>query len=109
MTNAVQVLTDSTVDHEIGASTVPVLVEVGAEWCPPCRAMGPVLAAVAAEYGERVRVFTVDADHNRGVVARFGVLGLPTFLVFSEGQLARRLVGARSKHRLVAELDGLLT
>jgi thioredoxin 1 len=91
------------------ASEVPVLVEVGAEWCPPCRAMQPVLTALSQEYRDRLRVFTVDADVELAIVARFDVVGLPTLLVFRDGQLVKRLVGARSKHRLVEDLADVLS
>lgn len=105
----VESLTSQTLDEVIGSSEVPVLVEVGAGWCPPCRAMEPVLAAMSAEQGHRLRIFTVDADDNPGVVARFGVFGLPTLLAFRDGRLVTRLVGARSRRRLTQELAELLS
>ncbi len=109
MGTGLQALSGTAVDEEIASSNVPVLVELGAEWCPPCRAMEPVLEALAKEYGDRLRIVTVDADEEPELVLRFGVRGLPTFLVFRDGQLAERLVGARSMPRLVGELAGVLT
>lgn len=94
-------------DEEIAASTVPVLVEFGAEWCPPCHAMAPVLAEVASEYGDRLRILIVDADADPALTARFGVMGLPTLLLFRDGEVAARLVGARGKGRLTQELAEL--
>jgi thioredoxin 1 len=108
MTESVLELTGATFDEEVAASAVPVLVEVGAQWCPPCRLMAPVLRAVAAEHGDRLRVLSLDADDHPEVVSRFGVRSLPTMLVFRDGQLAGRMVGARAKARLLEELADLL-
>ncbi len=97
------------IDEEIAASLVPVLVEFGAEWCPPCKALAPVLEAVAAEYRDRLRILTVDADAEPALTARFNVVSLPTLLLFRDGELAGRLVGARGKGRLTQELEELLS
>ena len=96
-------------DEEIAASPVPVLVEFGADWCHPCRVMAPVLADLAAEWADRLRVLTVDADAERDLVARYQVYGLPTLLLFRDGELTGRLVGARGKGRLTQELADLLS
>jgi thioredoxin 1 len=96
------------VEEEIRGSSAPVLVEFGAEWCPPCKAMAPVLADIAVQYADRLRVLTVDADAEPALTARYGVVGLPTLLVFRDGELVGRLVGARGKGRLTQELAELL-
>jgi thioredoxin 1 len=100
--------TYATLEEEIAGADVPVLVEVGADWCPPCRLMAPVVAAVAAEQADRLRVIEVDADEHPEVRARFGVHSVPTLLLFRDGRLVGRLVGARPKARLVKELAELL-
>ena len=97
-----------TLDEEIAASSVPVLVEFTADWCPPCRMMAPVLEGVAAEVGDRLRILTLDADAHPAVVARHQVLALPTMLVFRDGAVAKRLVGARSQTRLLEDLADIL-
>ena len=97
-----------TLGEEVGSSPVPVLVEFTADWCPPCRMMGPVLDALAAEVGDRLRILVVDNDANPDAVARYQVLALPTMLVFVEGVVVRRLVGARSKRRLLEDLADVL-
>ena len=86
----------------------PVLVDFGAPWCPPCLAMTPVLQTLAAEYAGRVDVVTLNADENPATIGRYGVLGLPTFIVFRGGAEAVRLMGARPAAALRQVLDGVL-
>ncbi|MDQ4132659.1 MAG: thioredoxin family protein [Actinomycetota bacterium] len=109
MAAGVPVLNSRSLDEVISGSTEAVLVEFGAEWCPPCRAMEPVLHALAVEYQDRLRIYTVDADADPGLVSRFDVAGLPTLLVFRDGQLVKRLVGARGRSRLAEDLAGVLS
>ena len=97
-------LTDHTFDEAIAASAVPVLVDFTAEWCPPCRLMGPILDAVAADHGGRLALARVDVDANRGLVRRFGVLSMPTFVLLVDGTERRRMVGARSRCQLEREV-----
>lgn len=85
-----------------------VLVDVWAEWCPPCRVMSPVVAELAQEWRGRVAVAKVDADAFPDFAARFGVQGIPTFLFFQNGNLAARLVGARPKRDFEDVLRQLL-
>lgn len=81
-----------------------VVVEFSADWCGTCRAMKPTVEAMAADLAGSVRVVVVDADANPGLTTRFGVRALPTFLVFSEGLLAGKLVGAVDR----ADIEDLL-
>jgi thioredoxin 1 len=97
-----------TLEEEVAASPVPVLVEFTADWCPPCRMMAPVLEAVAAEVGDGLRILTLDADDHPDAVARYQVLALPTMLVFRDGVPTKRLVGARSTSRLLDDLADVL-
>ncbi|GLV90350.1 thioredoxin [Streptomyces lavendulae subsp. lavendulae] len=85
-----------------------VLVEFTADWCGPCRQLAPVLSAIAAEEADRLKVAQIDADRNPGAVARYGVLSMPTLLVFRDGEPVRQLVGARPKRRLLQELEDQL-
>ena len=109
MAHAGLAVDEKTLDEEIASSPVPVLVEFTADWCPPCRMMAPVLEGVAAEVGDRLRVLTIDNDDHPDAVRRHQVLGLPTMLVFTEGVLVKRLVGARSKSRLLQDLSDVLS
>jgi thioredoxin 1 len=97
-------LTEATFDEEIGGSPVPVLVEFWTEWCPPCKAIAPVLDAIAAEQRDRLRVYKVNSDDDPALAARFEVMSVPTLLVFDDGRLVKRMIGARGKHHLLQEL-----
>ncbi|MEU8838351.1 thioredoxin [Streptomyces roseus] len=83
----------------------PVLVEFTADWCGPCRQLAPVLSAIAAEEAERLKVVQIDADRNPATVVRYGVLSMPTLLVFRDGEPVKQMVGARAKRKLLQELE----
>jgi thioredoxin 1 len=108
MSSAVLELTDATFDEEITTSPVPVLVEFWAEWCPPCRLIAPILDAIATDYPEQLRVCKVNSDERPELALRYGVMSVPTILVFSQGELRQRMVGARSQSRLLDELAGVI-
>jgi thioredoxin 1 len=96
-------VTDDSFQAEVLESEQPVLVDFTAAWCPPCRAMKPVLAELAAEQPD-LRVVQVDVDDHQRAAARYEVLSMPTFVLFRGGAPVLRLVGARPKARLRAEL-----
>ncbi|MEV6577900.1 thioredoxin [Streptomyces sp. NPDC051582] len=83
----------------------PVLVEFTADWCGPCRQLAPVLSAIAAEEADRLKVVQIDADGNPATVVRYGVLSMPTLLVFRDGEPVKQMVGARAKRKLLQELE----
>ncbi|MDT0268246.1 thioredoxin domain-containing protein [Streptomyces sp. DSM 44915] len=105
---AVTEVTDATFATEVLAAPLPVLVKFTADWCPPCRMMTPVLAELAAERAGRLRIVTLDIDHNPRTTVGYGVLSAPTLMLFRDGQPIRAVVGARPKARLAAELDAAL-
>jgi thioredoxin 1 len=96
-------VTDDSFQAEVLESEQPVLVDFTAAWCPPCRVMKPVLDELAAERDD-LRVVQVDVDAHQAAAARYEVLSMPTFVLFRGGAPVLRLVGARPKRRLVAEL-----
>ncbi|MFC8365943.1 thioredoxin family protein [Streptomyces griseorubiginosus] len=101
-------VTDADFETEVIGSQLPVLVEFTADWCPPCRQMGPVLTALAAEESERFRVVQLDVDSNPLTTNAYKVLSMPTFMLFRDGEPVRSMVGARPKRRLLEELADAL-
>jgi thioredoxin len=106
-TQIVPTVTDDAFAAEVLEAEQPVLVDFTAAWCPPCRVMKPVLAELAAERPE-LRVVQLDVDTEQRTAARYGVLSMPTFILFRDGREVTRLVGARPKRRLEAELAEVL-
>lgn len=101
---SVQRLDEQTFDEVVGAATGPVLVDVTAEWCGPCKAMEPVLDELAAETAGRLLVVSVDVDEAPDVVRRLGVMSFPTLVVLDAGEEQARLIGARGIGRLREDL-----
>lgn len=104
----VTAVTDATFASAVLASELPVLVDFTATWCPPCRMIAPVLQELAAEYAGRLAFVELDVDENPATAAAYGVLGMPTLMVFRDGQPIASLVGARPKFRLAEELERIL-
>jgi thioredoxin 1 len=101
-------VTDETFEAEVLGAELPVLVEFTADWCPPCRQMGPVLAALAEEEAGKLRVVQLDVDRNPETTNAYKVLSMPTFMLFRDGEPLRSMVGARPKRRLREELADAL-
>jgi thioredoxin 1 len=106
MSDLVQV-TDANFAEVVEGSAQPFIIDFWAPWCGPCRMMEPVLKEVAAEYSS-VTVGKLNVDENPAVATKFDILSIPTLLVFSEGQVVKKLVGAMPKKRLVDELSAWL-
>ena len=101
-------LTDETFRTEIEQGPGIALVDFGADWCPPCRLMAPILDELASEYAGRATVATVDVDADVQTASRYHVRSLPTFLFFRDGQVVDRIVGAVPRTRLSERLEALL-
>jgi len=92
----VKTLTDATFDAELKDAAIPVIVDFWAPWCGPCRVVGPVIEEIAAEYGDNVTVGKLNVDENPRTPARFSIQGIPTLLIFRNGQVVDQIVGAQS-------------
>lgn len=101
-------VTDADFEAEVIGAELPVLVEFTADWCPPCRQIAPVLSAVASEERDRLKVVQLDVDTNPETTNAYGVLSMPTLIVFRDGQPVKSMVGARPKRRLLEELADVL-
>ncbi|MFD9128853.1 thioredoxin [Kitasatospora sp. NPDC059571] len=101
-------VTDETFATEVLAAEGPVLVDFTADWCAPCRMVAPVLSEIAREEAGRLRVVTVDVDRNPETQAAYGVLSMPTLMVFRGGEPVKTVVGARAKARLLRDLADVL-
>lgn len=85
-------------------SKLPVLIEFTADWCPPCKMLTPIIHELADQYEGKLRVGTVDNDTNMDVVLQYGVMGLPTMILFVDGAPVERIVGFTPKHKIEAKL-----
>jgi thioredoxin 1 len=101
-------LSTSTFDETVVASDKPVIVDFWAEWCGPCKAIAPILGELADELSEKATVAKVNVDDNPELAMRYNVMSIPTLLVFSGGEVHKRLVGAKGKSQLLQEIDEFL-
>lgn len=101
-------LTEGNFEQEVVQSNIPVLVDFWAPWCGPCRAMAPVIDELNAEFQGRVKIAKVNVDQNQDLARRFGVMSIPTLIMFKNGQNAGQMVGLTPKNLLAKKLDALL-
>jgi thioredoxin 1 len=102
-------VTDANFATEVAASSVPVLVDFWAEWCGPCRIMSPILDELAPAYSGKLKIGKLNVDENQDAPTKFGVMNIPTMIVFKNGKEASRIVGAMSKGDLQKKLDSALS
>lgn len=97
-------VSDATFDDEVLDADMPVLVDFGAEWCHPCKQLDPIVDEIAEEWDGKVKVVKLDIDENGGTTTRFGVMGVPTLMLFKDGDEKQRLVGYLPKKRILEQL-----
>jgi thioredoxin 1 len=97
-------VTDNDFAQEVLHSDTPVLVDFWAEWCAPCRALGPIIESLSADYAGRVKVAKLDVDANQQVAMQYGIRSIPTVMVFDKGQIVDSFVGVRPKPDYEASL-----
>lgn len=101
-------LTDSNFQNEVLKSDMPVLVDFWAEWCMPCKMLGPTIDQLATEYDGRAKIGKVDTDSNREISVKYGIQAIPTVLLFKGGEVQKKFVGLTSKDQFKSALDQLV-
>ncbi|MCB1751353.1 MAG: thioredoxin TrxA [Gammaproteobacteria bacterium] len=101
-------LSDDSFEAEVLQSSLPVLVDYWAEWCGPCKMIAPVLDEIAVEYAGRVKLAKLNIDDNPNTPPRYGIRGIPTLMIFKDGEVEATKVGAVSKSQLTAFIDSNL-
>jgi thioredoxin 1 len=99
--------TDQNFQTEVLDSNSPVLVDFWAEWCAPCRIVSPIVEELATEYGKRLKVGKLNVDENQ-ISGKYGVMSIPSLLIFKNGQVVKTMIGAQSKDNFKREIDNVL-
>jgi len=105
MSEHIQYVSDATFEAEVLQSPLPVLVDYWAEWCGPCRMIAPILEEIAKEYAGRLNIAKLNVDENQQTPQKFGIRGIPTLMLFKNGNIEATKVGALSKSQLTAFID----
>lgn len=108
MSEHIHYVTDDTFEAEVLQSPQAVLVDYWAEWCGPCKMIAPILDEIAHEYAGRLKVVKLNIDDNQAIPPRFGIRGIPTLMIFKNGNVEATRVGALSKSQLAAFIDSTL-
>ena len=101
-------LTSGNFETEVYQSEIPVLVDFYADWCGPCKAMAPVVETLAEEYAGKAKVGKINTDENQDIAMEYGIMSIPTFLVFKGGKVVNKMIGMQDKRNLVAAIEEAL-
>ncbi len=104
MAGPVRTFSETTFDEEIAVANTPVLVDFWAEWCGPCKMIAPILEEIANEKADSLTVAKLNVDEAQSVAQRYGVMSIPTLILFKDGEPVKRIVGAKPKQSLLADL-----
>lgn len=99
---------DANFDSEVLRADTPVLLDFSAEWCGPCKRLWPIVQAIASEYSGRLKVAHLDVDRAQTIAVKYGILSVPTLLIFKSGQVREQLMGFLPKERIVEKIDVVL-
>ncbi|MDO8299997.1 thioredoxin TrxA [Lacisediminimonas sp.] len=105
MSDNIKHISDASFDSDVLKSDKPVLVDFWAEWCGPCKMIAPILEEIAKEYDGKLLIAKMDVDANQAVPAQFGIRGIPTLILFKNGEVAAQKVGAMGKAQLASFID----
>ena len=108
MASSLTAFTETNFQQEVVNSKTPVLVDFGATWCGPCRALAPIVEQLAVEYSGRIKVGTVDIDQAPGLASQFGIMSVPTLIFFKAGQAKDKVIGLKPKADLKARIEKVL-
>ena len=104
MSNEIEI-TDSNFESQVIKSDVPIVVDFWAPWCGPCKVIAPILTEIAGEYDGKIKVGKLNTDDSQEVAAKYGIMSIPTLLIFKNGEVAEKIVGAQSKQAITARID----
>ena len=102
-------VTTATFDAQVFKSSTPVLVDFWAEWCGPCRAVGPILEEISDEYGSKLKIVKLNTDEESAIAIKYGITSIPTMNVFVNGEIVKTIVGAKPKPAMLKELESFLS
>ena len=108
MSDTISHLTDETFEEEVLKSNIPVLVDYWAPWCEPCKMIAPILDSLTTEYAGKLKISKVNIDDNQKIPQKYGVRGIPTLMIFKNGNVEATKVGALSNSQLTAVIDSIL-
>ncbi|PCJ87101.1 MAG: thiol reductase thioredoxin [Thiotrichaceae bacterium] len=108
MSSDIVYVTDDTFDQEVLQSEIPVLVDYWAEWCGPCKMIAPILDEIVGDYAGKLKIAKLNIDENSATPPKFGIRGIPTLMIFKDGDVEATKVGALSKSQLTAFIDSSL-
>ena len=108
MSEAILHTSDDNFEQDVLNADGPVLVDFWAEWCGPCKMIAPILEEIASDYGDKIKICKIDVDANTNTAPKFGIRGIPTLIIFNNGEVAGTKVGALSKSQLSAFIDSVI-